>query len=232
VHGLDADRPEIGRMRDCRPAEVRRHNCLSAGAFLAVCSPEERTRLTTQNTQRASKQLELAMSQVLPQTPVRQSRWLKSAGLPGLGLGSAAVFLLAIFLLAFFWPFRLETVTRELTDESDSKVTAGSFHATYFPHPGCVLERVVFQHNPKRGAPPLIAVKRITISGTFTGIFAKHVRLVLVEGMHILIPPLGSEHFKTPQRSSVVIDDLVADGTVLEVASGEAGKTAASVLLP
>jgi hypothetical protein len=35
--------------------------------------------------------------------------------------------------------------------------------------------------------------------------------------MHILIPPLGSKHFKTPQRSSVVIDDLIADGTLLEV---------------
>ena len=102
-------------------------------------------------------------------------------------------------------------------------MTAGSFHATYFPHPGCVLEQVIFQHNPKSGTPPLITIKRITIRGTFTGIFARHVKLVLVEGMHILIPPLGSEHFKTPQRSSVVMDDLVADGTVLEVASREAG---------
>ena len=41
--------------------------------------------------------------------------------------------------------------------------------------------------------------------------------------MHILIPPLGSEPFKTPPRSSVVIDDLVADGTILEVASRQAG---------
>ncbi len=40
--------------------------------------------------------------------------------------------------------------------------------------------------------------------------------------MHILVPPLGSEPFKTPQRSSVVVDDLVADGTVLEVASRQA----------
>ena len=194
--------------------------CLSAGAFWAACSPEEHSN----NPEHTMRLQALAMSQVSPQTPARQPRWLNSTGLPGLGLGSAAVFLLAIFLLAFFWPFRLETVTRELADESDSKVTAGSFHATYFPHPGCVLEQVVFQHNPKSGAPPLITVKRITIRGTFTGIFAKHVRLVLVEGMHILIPPLGSEHFPPPKRSSVVIDDLVADGTILEVASREAGK--------
>jgi len=55
----------------------------------------------------------------------------------------------------------------------------------------------------------VIFAKRITIRGTFTGTFARHLKLVLVEGMRILIPPLGSEHFKTPQRSSVVIDDLI-----------------------
>ena len=159
------------------------------------------------------------MSPMLTEIPVRRSRWLKVGAVSGLGLGFATV-----FLFAFFWPFRLDTVAKELADESDSKVTAGSFHATYFPHPGCVLEQVIFQHNPKSGTPPLITVKRITIRGTFTGIFARHVKLVLVEGMHILIPPLGSEHFKTPQRSSVVVDDFVADGTVLEVASREAGK--------
>ena len=59
------------------------------------------------------------------------SRWLKPVVLPALGLGLAALFL----ILAFFWPFRLDTVTKELADESDSKVTAGSFRATYFPPP-------------------------------------------------------------------------------------------------
>ncbi len=157
------------------------------------------------------------MSQVLSQTPVGQPRWLKLAALSVLGLA-----LVGIVLLTVFWPFRLDTVTKELADESDSKVTAGSFHATYFPHPGCVLEQVIFQHNPKGGTPPLITVKRLTIRGTFSGIFARHLKLILVEGMHILVPPLGSENFKTPQRSSVVVDDLVADGTVLEVASRQA----------
>ena len=102
--------------------------------------------------------------------------------------------------MAFFWPFRLDAITKELADESDSKVTAGSFHATYFPHPGCILDQVIFQHNPGSGAPPLITIKQLTIRGTIAGIFAKHVKLVVVEGMHILIPPLGSEHFQdTPK---------------------------------
>jgi hypothetical protein len=127
------------------------------------------------------------MPQLLPQTPVRMPRRRQPAALAGLGLGIAAVLLLvAIFFLVFWWPFRLDTVTKELADESDSAVTAGSFRATYFPHPGCVLEQVIFQHNPRGGAPPLITIKRITIRGTFAGMFARHVQQVLVEGLHIL----------------------------------------------
>lgn len=163
------------------------------------------------------------MSQVLPLTRVRKPRRLRPAALPGLGLGIAAVLLLAISFLVFLWPFRLDTVTKELADESDSRVTVGSFRATYFPHPGCVLDQVIFQHNPRGGAAPLITIKRITIRGTFTGIFARHVKQVLVEGMHILISPLHSERFKTPPRSSIVIDDLIADGTILEIASRQVG---------
>ena len=158
------------------------------------------------------------MSQVLTQNPVPRSQWLKMAAVSALGLSLAAV-----FFLAFYWPFRREAVIKELENESDSKVMAGSFHGTYFPHPGCVLEQVVFQHNPKSSTPPLITVRRIRVEGSVRGMFARHVKLVLVEGMQILIPPLGSEHFETPQRSSVVIDDLVADGAILEVASRVAG---------
>jgi hypothetical protein len=160
------------------------------------------------------------MSPVLSPTSVLRLRWLKAAVLSGVGLALAAVFFL---LLAIYWPFRLDAVTKEFANESDSQVTAGSFHSTYFPHPGCVLEQVIFHHNQAPGARPLITVQRITIRGTFPGIFARHVKLILVEGMHILIPPLGTEPFKTPPRSAVVIDDLVADGTVLEVASRDAG---------
>jgi len=161
------------------------------------------------------------MSAELSQTSMRRSRWSKPAALSGLGLGLAAA--VGFLFLAFHWPFRLAAVSKQFADESDSHVSAGSFHTTYFPHPGCVLEQVIFQHNPARGAPPLITVKRITIRGTFSGIFARHVEQILVEGMHIFIPPLGSEPFKIPPRSAVVIDDLVADGTVLEVASRDAG---------
>ena len=123
----------------------------------------------------------------------------------------------ALVTLAIVWPFREKAVVKELEEESFSKVSVGAFHPTYFPRPGCDLERVVFRHNPKDGAPPLITIQHVRIEGSFMGLFQRHVKLVRVEDMRVNIPSLGSEQFEIPQRSSVVIDDLVADGATLEV---------------
>jgi hypothetical protein len=111
-------------------------------------------------------------------------------------------------------------------------VATRTFHRTYFPRPGCVLEHVTFQHNQKAGTPPLITVERLRIEGTFSGLFTKQVRRIRAEGMRILIPPRGSgEHFQTPERSPFVIDDLIADGAILEVASREAEQATTEVFL-
>jgi hypothetical protein len=138
---------------------------------------------------------------------------------------TAAVLLAGTIFLVARWPFSREAVLKDLQDASLSKVDIGVFHGTYFPRPGCVLEHVTFQHNGKPGTPPLITIERVRIEGSFLGLFSKHVRLVRAEGMRVLIPPRGSEeHFQTPKRSPFVIDDLVANGALLEVASREAGK--------
>lgn len=140
-------------------------------------------------------------------------------------LAMGVVFLAAIVVLAWHWPFSRKAVLQELEAASLSRVDAGTFHATYFPRPGCILEHVTFQHNPKLGSPPLITIERLEIEGSFSGLFTKHVRRVRAQGMRVLTPPQGSnEHFQTPERSPVVIDELVADGGILEVASREAEK--------
>jgi hypothetical protein len=120
-------------------------------------------------------------------------------------------------ILVFAWPFREDTVIKELEDESFSKVSVGTFHRTYFPRPGCVLEQVVFRHSTKRETPPLITIQSVRIEGSFAGLFQRHVKLIRVEGMRVNIPSPGSEQVETPPRSSVVVDDLVADGAMVEV---------------
>ncbi|HSS97767.1 MAG TPA: hypothetical protein VLK33_12090, partial [Terriglobales bacterium] len=141
-----------------------------------------------------------------------KSHMLKWTGVCMLGLCAVG-----LITLAFAWPFREDAVIKELEEESFSKVSVGTFHRTYFPHPGCVLEQVVFRHNSNSATPPLITIKSVRIEGSFSGLFRRHVKLIRVEGMRVDIPSLGSEHFETPQRSSVVVDDLVADGATVEI---------------
>jgi hypothetical protein len=161
------------------------------------------------------------MQQVIVRTSSKRTRML----IVRAALATVVVFLVAIVFLALRWQLSREAVLKELEDESQSTVNISAFHGTYFPRPGCVLEHLTFQHNPKAGSPPLITVQRLRIEGNFSGLFTKHVRRIRAEGMRILIPSRGSdEHFQTPKRSPFVIDDLVADGAILEVASNEAGK--------
>ena len=158
------------------------------------------------------------MSAVVTSAPLQKSRKLRVSVVAVLVI----VFLAALIFLASHWPFRRDVVIKDLEDESFSKVAVGAFHGTYFPRPGCVLEHVVFQHNPKPGTPPLMTIERIRIEGSFAGLFRQHVQRIVAEGMHILIPPKeAGEHFETPQRPTVAIDDLVANGAILEVARAD-----------
>ena len=68
-------------------------------------------------------------------------------------LGLAGLVLAAIVVLVVRWPFRLAAVVEQLEENGLGKVEVGGFHQTYFPRPGCVLQKVRFQHNPKAGAP-------------------------------------------------------------------------------
>ena len=161
------------------------------------------------------------MQQVLVPTSSNHARKLVVRA----ALAMVVVFLVTIVLLALCWPLSRKAVLKELEDESQSRVNIGAFHGTYFPRPGCVLENVTFQHNPKAGSPPLITVQRLRIEGSFSGLLTKRVRRIRAEGMRILVPPRGSdEHFQTPKRSPFVVEDLIADGAILEVASREADK--------
>ena len=106
-------------------------------------------------------------------------------------LAMAAIIVAAVVLLVLRWPFRRAAVLKQLEEASLSKVDAGAFHSTYFPRPGCVIEHVTFQHDPKAGIPPLITVEKIRIEGSFSGLFSSHVKRIRAEGMHIVTPPRG-----------------------------------------
>ena len=135
---------------------------------------------------------------------------------------AASVICTAVYLVRSWdriWPFTEKAVVQDLAEASDSTVTIRSSHRTYFPSPGCVLEGIEFHHGPDHWT--LITIDKLTIEGSYSGIISKHVPRITAEGGHVFIPPFGSNvTFKT-QHSSLVVDEIVANGTVVEFARND-----------
>ena len=121
-----------------------------------------------------------------------------------------------------FWPFTEKAIVQDLAEASDSTVTVRSAHRTYFPVPGCVVEGIEFKHGPDKRT--LITIDKLTIEGSYSGILSNRVPRIRAEGGHVFVPPLGSNvTFKT-QHSNLVVEEIVADGAVIEFASRDPGK--------
>jgi hypothetical protein len=152
-------------------------------------------------------------------------RWIKIGGLLALVvIGCAAV------LVASRWPFTRSTIVRTLQEEFSSKVELKTFHGTYFT-PGCVAEGVIFRRNSDPNAPPIATIAKLTIQGAYWEFFStpKHVRRVRVESLHIFASPRSerTDNEARPPSSleqfALIIDEITADGAVVEFASDEPG---------
>jgi hypothetical protein len=152
------------------------------------------------------------------------SRWIKIGTLLALVvIGGAAVLLLSR------WPFTRDIVVGALQEKFSSAVEVKVFHGTYFP-PGCVAEGVTFRRNSDRDDPPIATIEKLTIQGAYWEFFRtpKHVRRVRIEGLRMFVSS-GSERIGnaappgSPQ-SAVIIDQIIADGAVVEIASSQSGK--------
>jgi hypothetical protein len=152
------------------------------------------------------------------------SRWIKIGGLLALGVIGGAIVLLLVR-----WPFKRDTVVRALQEKFSSTVEVKTFHATYFT-PGCVVEGVTFRRNSDGDASPIATIEKLTVQGAYWESFStpKRIRRVRIEGLHIFVSP-GSERTGNavrptgPAESALIIDEIIADGAVLEIASGAPG---------
>jgi len=114
-------------------------------------------------------------------------------------------------------------VLQDLREASDSQLQVRSFHRTYFPFPGCVLEGVVFIHDPAMSTP-LIAIEKVTVRGTYLGLLSKRVSRITAEGMHVTIPAFGTSTAFHTTPSKITVDEIVADGAVVEFDFHRPGK--------
>ncbi|MGC2327337.1 MAG: hypothetical protein WA604_11545, partial [Candidatus Sulfotelmatobacter sp.] len=156
-------------------------------------------------------------------------RWIKIGGLLALVLiGAAAV------LMVSRWPFTHDTIVTALEKKFSSTVEIKTFHGTYFT-PGFVAEGVTVRRNSDPDAPPIATIEKLTIQGAYWEFFSalirtpSRVRQVRIEGLHIFASP-GTECIGNaaqpaggPKQSALIIDQIIADGAVVEFASSEPG---------
>jgi hypothetical protein len=151
-----------------------------------------------------------------PRLVVRK-KWIFIAG----GIFLIAVTVLGV-LLALHWPFTEKEIAQDLAEASSSKVEIQKYHPIYFPHPGGVAEGVVFRHGTI--STPLISIERLTIRGTYLGLITKHISVLKAEGMRVVVPPFGTNGNWSTVSSKIVVDEFIADRSVLIVPSAEQEK--------
>ncbi len=172
----------------------------------------------------------LASTSTAPRPTAAGKTTHKSA--PQFSRGQKIILLIAVVAIAIaiclallwsrFWPFTEKAIVQDLAEASDSTVTIRSSHRTYFPSPGCILEGLKFQHGPDKWT--LITIDKLTIQGSYSGILTKRVPRIKAEGGHVFVPPFGSKVTFDTQHSNLVVEEIVADGTVVEFASRDRDK--------
>lgn len=137
----------------------------------------------------------------------------------------ACLLLIGVHLMFFFWPFRYRQVHPMLESVFRSKVTVSGYHRTYFPHPGFVADNVTFYRHGDTSIPPLVTVRRMTVSGNWlTLLFRPHLlRMIQLEELHIQIPPSGTpahqkdfEETGPKSESKMTIETIAVDHATLD----------------
>jgi hypothetical protein len=134
-----------------------------------------------------------------------------------------------VVLLMMQWPFKREMIVDALQERFSSAVEVKAFRATYFP-PGCVAEGVSFRRNSDQGARPIATIEKLSIQGAYWEVFSRpeRVRRVTIEGLRMFVSPETERIGDTPRasgakHSAVIIDEIVADGAVVEFVSAKSG---------
>jgi len=132
-----------------------------------------------------------------------------------------------VVLLMMQWPFKREMIVDALQERFSSAVEVKAFRATYFP-PGCVAEGVSFRRNSDQGARPIATIEKLSIQGAYWEVFSRpeRVRRVTIEGLRMFVSPQterigGAPRADGAKHSAVIIDEIVADGAVVEFVSAK-----------
>ncbi len=149
--------------------------------------------------------------------------WTICFTLPGVVLLAVGV-----YFANTHWPYRYRNVQPFLDQVFASKISIGNYHRTYFPNPGFVAKDITLRRNSAPDLPPVGSAQNLVVQGTWVDLllFRRRVHLVDVEGLHVVIPSVGSRENKEdfPPGSSVdfagpstTVEELYIHGAALDI---------------
>jgi hypothetical protein len=116
-------------------------------------------------------------------------------------------------------------VRSSLEDTLKTPVAVQRFRRFYFPRPGCEAEGLVVGHAEDRaGAPPLVTVRRMTITGRYSDLLYRphHLERIELEGLQVRVGEAPEREFARTRdsgASQVTVESVVAKDATFEMAS-------------
>jgi len=125
-----------------------------------------------------------------------------------LAVGAAVLFVLAglAWLLNSQWPYRYKKVKPMLESVFASHIEFGKYRRIYFPNPGFEADHLTLRRDTAPNLPPVGSIEHVRVEGRWLDLLLlrKRVQRVEADGLHVVIPPVGSEanHQDFPKGSA------------------------------
>jgi hypothetical protein len=111
------------------------------------------------------------------------------------GLAVLVVIGVVGWLVNAHWPYRYRNVKPMLESVFASQITFGKYHRIYFPNPGFEADGLTLRRNSAPNLPPVGSIEHVRVEGRWIDLllFRDRVKRVEADGLHVVIPPEGSE---------------------------------------
>lgn len=141
-----------------------------------------------------------------------------------------ALFAGALVAVHFAQPFIRNRLIASLKESYESDVTLKNFNITFFPTIHAKGAGLVLKYKGRNDVPPLIIVEKFSVSASWWGLLRTHVDRARLVGLQIHVPPrredAGLKGAESRHRnvSRIIVDEVNADGTLLETLPRKPGK--------
>lgn len=160
-----------------------------------------------------------AMATLSPtEHPVPTSHRKKRPRLLAIAIACLVVAGVGFYFISENWPYRYRKIKPLLEEDLISQVEIRSYHRIYFPNPGFVAVGVTLRRKSALNLPPLGHAEMMVVQGRWSDLLLlrRRVQSVEVNGLHIIVPPIGSQanHANFPPGSG---SDFTGPDTAIEM---------------